>query len=64
MFELFVALDEALRGVRDALELDESPPGPTRRRARVRSASAGVLRRLADRLEPAAAAHRARPIGR
>ena len=56
MFELFVASDEARRGIRDSLEPARPAgrmPKPERRRNRVvRVASATALRSLAARLEP------------
>jgi hypothetical protein len=60
VFELFVANDTARRNTEAALRPDERPTRRSRkeapvkaRRAVVRTRSAAVLRRLADRVEPA-----------
>lgn len=56
MFELLIASDEARRRIKDSLEPGPPParmPQAKRRGNRaVRTASAAVLRNLANRLEP------------
>ena len=56
MYELLIGSDAARRLVKESLEparrVAPEPPRERQRRVALRSASAGALRRLAERLEP------------